>query len=57
MLQDSRKAQELEALGTPEGLRGGEGELQGEAEHRLVECLQAHMRSEVRYLTENSSTE
>lgn len=53
--QDSRKTQELEALGTPEGLGGGEEELQGEAEHRLVEYLQAHMRSEVRHLTENSN--
>lgn len=53
--QDSRKTQEIEALGTPEGLGGGEEELQGEAEHRLVECLQAHMRSEVRHLTENSN--
>lgn len=39
MLQDSRKAQELEALGTSEGLRGGEGELQGEVLHRLMKVF------------------
>jgi len=41
-----RKARELEAVGTLEGLAVGWGELQGEVEHWLVQCLQAHLRSE-----------